>query len=127
MRDRLGHQVDGIGVVEQNRVGAHGLHIGHDALHDIDRAQGHEEAARPLRFLANDAVLQRNALVVHARLEAAGPEAGEHRIAIAQALAPVRRGAHGDVEAARLDHLVGQNFDQCQSFFSARQINQHHL
>ena len=39
----------------------------------------------PLRLLADHALRERDALVVHARLEAAGPEAREHGVDVGQA------------------------------------------
>ena len=75
----------GIGVVEEPALGQTASMSVDDALHHVDRAQRHEEAARPLRLLADDAVLERDTLVEVARLEAAGTEAGEHGVAVAQA------------------------------------------
>src|SRR5262245_33480345 len=54
VRHRLRDDVDRIGVVEEPRPGTDGLHFRDDVLHDVDGAQRHEEAAGPLRLLADD-------------------------------------------------------------------------
>ena len=85
---RLGDDVDRVRVVEDPRAGAGDRDVVEDPLHHLDRAQRHEEAARTLRLLADHAVRERDPLVEHARLEAAGAVAGQDRVA-------VRRGRRG--------------------------------
>src|SRR5207244_2763985 len=82
--DRFGNDVDRVGVIDEYRPRAHSFHVGYYAAHSVDRAQRHEEAARPLRLLADHAVLERHALVDVARFEATGAEAGEHSVAIGE-------------------------------------------
>ena len=60
----------------------------------MNRTQGHKEAAWALGLLPNDAVFERNPLVVDAGLKTAGTVAGQHCIAIAQTFAPLG----GDVD-----------------------------
>ena len=90
---RLGDDVDRVRVVEDPRARARDRHVVEDALHHVDRAQRHEEAARPLGLLADHAVRERDPLVEHARLEAAGPVARQHGVAGVEAGAPVGRRA----------------------------------
>ena len=111
-RHRLRNDVDRVGVVEDPRVrGDRGEVVGH-VLHHGDRPQRHEEAARPLRLLADHTVLERDALVECAGLEPAWPEARQHRIDVAKPLTTVGRRGHSQVEAGVLGHLVGQQLDQ---------------
>ena len=90
---RLGHDVDRVGVVEDPCPRSHLLQVGDDALQDVDGAQGHEEAARPLGLLADDAVGQRDALVQATGLETTGPIAAQHGVDVGQAGTPVGGGA----------------------------------
>ena len=111
-RHGLREHVDRIRVVEDPRVRADVLDVGEDALHRVDRAQRHEEAARPLRLLADDAVLERDPLVEHARREAARPIAREDRVAVGEARAAIGRRLDREVEPARLGHALGEPADQ---------------
>ncbi len=74
----------------------------------MGRAQRHEEATRPLRLLADHPVLQGDALVQSARLEAAGAEAGQDRIAALQPGAPVGGRRDGQLQPLSARHLLGQ-------------------
>ena len=80
--DRLRDHIDRVGVIKDARTRSNLLNIFDDALHHINRAQRHEKAARPLRFLPNDAVLQWDTLIQIARLEAAGAVARQDSIAV---------------------------------------------
>src|ERR1700694_874410 len=70
MRNRFRDNIDGVRVIKEARLGADPLHVFNNAARDMDRAQRHKEATRPLRLLADHAVLERNALIQVARLEA---------------------------------------------------------
>ena len=111
-RHGLREDVDRIGVVEDPRLRADVLDVGEDALHRVDGPQRHEEAARPLRLLADDAVLERDALVQHTRRKAARPIARKNRIAVGEARTSIGRGRDREVEAARLRHALRQPADQ---------------
>ena len=52
--------------------GTENIHVGDDVPDDVDGAKGHEEATRPLGFLADHAVPERDRLVQDAGGEAAG-------------------------------------------------------
>jgi hypothetical protein len=114
-RDRLGNDIDGIRVVEDPGTGAHCLDILHDFPHDGDRAQGHEEPARPLGLLPDHAVFQGNRFVEVSRLEAPWPVAGEHGVTIRKASAPVGRRLHVDVEPVVPDQFVREAFDEIEA------------
>ena len=101
-RHGLREHVDRIRVVEDPRLRADVLDVGEDALHRVDRAQRHEEAARPLRLLADDAVLERDPLVEDTRRKAARPIARKNRIAVGEARTSIGRGRDREVETARL-------------------------
>jgi hypothetical protein len=108
----LGDDVDRVRVVEDARAVWEVLQ---DLPHDVDRAQRHEQAARPLRLLADHAVGERDLLVQHARLEPARPVAGQHRVAGVQAGAAVRRRGDGELGAPRRGHALGEPADQLQA------------
>ena len=94
-------------------------------LHRVDRAQRHEEAARAVGLLADHAVLERDALVERARLEAARPVAGEHGVAAVEAGAAV--GGRGDVEveARAPRHALGERADELEPV--GVEVDQHDL
>ena len=96
-----------------------------DALHRVDRAQRHEEAARPLRLLADDAVPERDALVEDTRSEAAGTIARENRVAVGKPGSPIRRGLDREVETARPGHALGKPANQVESL--RVQVDEHDL
>jgi hypothetical protein len=123
--DGLRHHVDRVRVVEDPRARARDRHVVQDALHHVDRAQRHEEAARPLGLLPDHAVRERDALVEHARLEATGPVAREHRVAPVEPGAPVGGRRDGDVDAPGRGHPLGERADQLQPL--AVEVDQHDL
>ncbi len=123
--DGFRHQIDGVSVVKQVRPRAHLLHILDDALHGVDRAQRHEKAARSLRLLPDDAVLERYALVEVPRLKTARPEAGQHGVAVAQAGTPVGGGGDCQVKAGIAGHLLAQDAYDIQTLRA--QIDQNDL
>ena len=123
--DGLGDDVDRVRVVEDPRARAGDRDVVEDLPHDVDRAQGHEEAARALRLLADHAVRERDALVEHARLEAAGPVARQDRVAAVEAGAAVGRRRHGEVEALRGRHPLGEAADQLEPL--GVEVDQHDL
>ncbi len=125
MGHRLRDDVDRIGVVEEPRARAHRLHVLDDAAHDVNGAQRHEEAARTLRLLADDAVLERDRLVEVARLKAPNPEARQHRVAARQTLAPVGGGGDGQVQAACACHFLRDGLHDAQTVLV--EIDQHDL
>ena len=101
------------------------LHLRAYALEHGDRTHRHEEAACALRLLADHPVLEWDALVVDARLEATGAERREHRIAAVERGPPVGRRADHDVEAAGASHLVGKGPDQLEPV--RVEVDEHHL
>ena len=125
MRDRLGDDVDRVGIVEQSRVWANRFHISDYTLHDVNRAQRHEEAARPLRFLADHAMLERDRFIDVARCEAARSEAGQHRVAIGQPSASVGGGADGEIDTLGARQFLGQLLDDSQALWL--KVDQHNL
>ena len=124
-RPRLRDDVDRVGVVEDLRARRHLGQLGRHLLQHVDRAQRHEEPARPLRLLADHALRERDPLVVHARLEAAGPEARQHGVDVGQPGAPVGRGGDRDVEPAGARHPLGEPADQVEPL--GVEVDQHDL
>src|SRR5262249_15013538 len=68
--------------------------------------------AGTLRLLTDRAVLERDALVLDARGEAAWTERREHRVAPFKGCEPVGGGGDGDVESAGARELLGEDADQ---------------
>ena len=95
------------------------------ALHHVDRAQRHEEPARALRLLADDAVRERDPLVEHARLEAARAVAGEDGVAAVEPGAAVGGRRHGEVDALGRRHPLREAADQLQPL--GVEVDQHDL
>ena len=108
LRGGLGHDVDGVRVVEDAGLRRHLLKVGDEALQDVDGAQGHEEAARPLGLLADDPVGQREALVQAARLEAARSVAAQHGVHVGQARPSVSGRLEAQVQATGRRHPFGE-------------------
>ena len=108
MRDRLGDDVHRVRVVEDPRVRADLLHLRADVLQHVDRPQGHEEAAGALSLLADEAVIEGDALVEHPSLEPSWPEGREHGVAVGERCAAIGGGGNGDIEASSPRHLLGE-------------------
>ena len=126
MRRGLGHDVHRVGVVEDPRPRRDPFEVRQDALEHVDRAQRHEEPARALGLLADDPVLERDALVEHAGLEAAGPVARQDRIDVGQAR---RAGRSWSGSAGRgpraAGHPLGQPLDDRQPV--GHEVDEHDL
>src|SRR5215207_4353925 len=110
--NRLGYQIDRIGVVEQPGTRTDCLHVRDDTLHDMDRAQRHKETARPLGLLADDAMLEWDRFIQITCLKAARTKAGQHRVTILQSGAPISRIAHYQVNSMIPGHLIGKGLHQ---------------
>jgi hypothetical protein len=125
VRDGLGDDVHRVRVVEDPHARAGGRDVVEDLAHHGDRAQRHEEAARPLRLLPDHAVAERDLLVEHAGLEPAGAEARQDRVAAVEARAAVGRGGHGEIDAVRPRHALGEPADEVEAV--AVEVDQHNL
>src|SRR5581483_12028588 len=116
----MGHgfrdNVHWISIVEQTGVRTDSLHIFDNTSRDINRAQRHKKAARPLRLLTDDAMFERNAFIQIASLEAAGTKTRQHRIAIAQSLTPVCGGCECYVKPSCSCHLASNRLHNAQAF-----------
>ena len=112
VRDRLGHDVHRVRVVEDPRVRADLLHLGADVLQHVDRAERHEEAAGPLRLLPDEAVVERDALVEHPGVEPSRPEGREHGVTVDERCAPVGGRGDRDVQAPCSRDLLREGADQ---------------
>ena len=123
--DRLGDDIDRVGVVEQACLRADRLHIGDDPLHHVDRTQRHEEPAGALRLLADHAIFEWDALVEMPRLEAAGPKTRQHRVAVRQAGAPVGGDGDRQIDPFVARHFVRQGLDNPQPL--EVEVDQDHL
>ena len=123
--DGLRDEVDRVRVVEDPRGRGDGLEVLEDPLHDVDRAQRHEEAARPLRLLPDDAVRERDPLVEHARLEAAGAVGRQDGVDAVEPGAAVGRGRHREVDALRRRHPLREVADQLEAL--RVEVDQHDL
>src|SRR5262249_6951931 len=91
----------------------------------MDRAQRHKEAARPLRLLADDAMLERDAFIEIARLKPSWTETGLRRIAVAQAVTPVSRRPDSQIEAGDARHFPGNGGNDLQALLV--EIDQHDI
>jgi hypothetical protein len=73
-----------------------------DVDHHRDRAQREAEPARPDRLLADDALVERNALVYDAALELADADRAEHEVRAVERLVEARRRPERKVRLALL-------------------------
>ena len=125
VRHGLGHEVHGVRVVEEPRVRADLLHLRADVLEDGDRPERHEESARPLRLLADHAVVERDPLVLGPGTEAAGAKRREDGVAVAEGSLAVGGGRDREVDAAGAGHLLGERPDQLEPV--GVEVDQHDL
>ena len=100
----------GVGVVEQERVGAELLHVRGDLEQGGDVPQGAEDAARPQRVADAlvDAVLERDLVVLPELVDAAHLDHDDHVVRPPQRLAPVGGGDDRRVHAVVLDHALDE-------------------
>ncbi len=63
MRNGLGDDVDGIRIVVERRFGAEPFHLFDEGFDDVNRAQRHKKATRPLRLLPDNPMFEGNALI----------------------------------------------------------------
>src|SRR5579863_412596 len=125
VRDRLGDNIDRVGIVEQPRRGANHLHVFDNSLCHMDRAQSHKEAAWPLCFLPDYAMFERDALIQVTSLKAACSKARQHGIAIAQSVLPVSCRSDGNIQAPGACHLASNGLHNSQALLI--QVDQHNL
>src|SRR6266516_683503 len=116
VRHSFRDEIDRIGVIEEPGVGTDRLYILDDTFHNLYRAQRHEEAARSLRFLANDAMFERNALVEIASLEAAGLEACQNGVTPLESFPALRGSSDRQIQAHGGCHLLGDSLNDRKEF-----------
>jgi len=91
------NDINRIGIIEESGPGTNCLHILNDAFHDVNRAQRHEESARPLCFLANHAILERNTFIKMASLKSTRPETRQNGVTSLQAFTSMRSYANSQI------------------------------
>src|SRR5579864_7760339 len=97
-------------------MGTNRFHICNDALHDMDRAQCHKEASRPLGFLTNHAVLERNTFIEIAGLKASRSKACQDSVTPAQTCSSIGGGRDDQFHPPGSCHLLGNGLNDTQAF-----------
>ena len=117
----LGHQSCRIGEIEQPGIGTIFGHLTCVIENGRDGAQSHGKAARPRRLLAQDADIERDALVAYAPFDAAGANGGDDKIGASQRFGTARGGGDADLAALLAGDLGRQRPEGPQS--ALRQVH----
>lgn len=124
---RLGDDARGIREVDEPGVGTQALHVPDDVEDDGNRAEGLEHAARPVRLLPDDPVLERDALVEHAGVELPDADLGRDVVRPLERRLAVERRVNREREAGRGHHQLREAADDLELLAPFRDVDEPEL
>ena len=124
---RFGHDAHRVREVDEPGVGAELFHVADDVENDRDGAERLEHSAGSVGLLADEPVLEGDALVGDARVQLPHAKLRSHKVHARKGLPPIERKVYVHGYARRFDHAPRQSAHGLQFFLALRHIHEPEL